>query len=158
MDTQQAPVVRPPGEGEVSWLGGFPHTTKLHGRETDGAVCVVECEAPRDGATPWHIHHRDDETFYVLKGEMIFYSEDDTTTATAGTLVHLRRGCRHAFVVESTNARFLVIGTPAIQDQFFRAAGTPEAVDGPPDFQRMAQIAAEYGVEILGPPPGQDGH
>lgn len=146
-------VVHESGEGPVAWLGGFPHRTRLAGEETDGTICVVECEAPRDSATPWHVHHRDDETFYVVAGEMAFHMEGDTTRAGAGTVVHLRRGVPHSFTVESERARFLVIGTPAIQDVFFQAAGAPTQDGETGDFGRMAQIAIEYGVEILGPPP-----
>jgi hypothetical protein len=57
----------------------------------------------------------------------------------------------------ATTARatgFLVLGTPANQDVFFHAAGTPTPHEGPDDFAHLAQIAAEHGVELLGPPPG----
>src|SRR5579875_1061476 len=145
MSTVAEPVVRGHDEGEVAWLGGFAHLIKLSGAETDNVICVVECDARRDDATPWHVHHEDDETFYVLEGEITFYSGESSTQASAGTLVHLRREIPHAFVVESETARFLVIGAPAKGDLFFREAGTPERQDGPPDIERMARVAAEYG-------------
>jgi len=154
MNGESRPLTRHAGDGEVAWLVGFPHTIKLSGSDTDGAVCVVECDAPRDAGTPVHVHHRDDETFYVLDGELTFFSDDETISAPAGTLVHLRRGVRHAFTVESERARFLVLGTPAVQDAFFRAAGTPARQEGPPDLERLHQAAESHGIELLGPPPG----
>jgi quercetin dioxygenase-like cupin family protein len=153
MRTTEMTLVRTAEQGEVTWLGGFAHTIKLSGAETGDALCIVECAARRDHATPWHVHRRDDETFYVLDGEMTFYSGDASVQAGAGTLVHLPRDVPHTFVVESERARFLVIGTPAIEDLFFTAAGSPQPQDGPPDFARLAQIALEHGIEILGPPP-----
>ena len=92
-----------------------------------------------------------------MEGELTFYTETDTIVATAGVVVHLRRETPHAFVVESERARFLVLGMPAYQDAFFQAAGTPTPESGPPDFARMAAIAAEHGIELLGPPPNVPG-
>ena len=68
------------------------------------------------------------------------------------------RGVPHAYRVESEQARWLVINNPAGFEQLVRAASepAPRAELPPPgqplDPAPLAQTAAEYGIEILGPP------
>jgi quercetin dioxygenase-like cupin family protein len=150
---QKRAVVRGPGEGETVWLGGFPHRVKLAGDETGDALAVVECDAEHGAATPVHVHHRDDETFYVAEGELAFVLGDERVRARAGSVVHLPRGVPHAFVVESQRARFLVVVSPAGHERFFAAAGAQQPLPLPPDPAALAATAAAYGVEFLGPPP-----
>ncbi|WP_407676868.1 cupin domain-containing protein [Phytohabitans aurantiacus] len=43
------------------------------------------------------MHPNEDETFYLLAGELEFLNGDQTFTAVAGDLVHIPRGTRHRF-------------------------------------------------------------
>lgn len=75
--------------------------------------------------------------------------------------MHVPAGAPHAFRVDSEVARFLDLTTPQ-HEGFMRAAGEPagERVlppQGPPDMEKLEAAAKEYGVEILGPPPGASG-
>jgi hypothetical protein len=65
----------------------------------------------------------------------------------------------HTFTVSSEQAKFLLVTEPAGFESFVRAAGEPAqklaippAATEPPDVARLAALAAEYGIEILGPP------
>jgi hypothetical protein len=78
--------------------------------------------------------------------------------AAAGAFVHIPAGSPHAFRIDSATARFLG-HTTARHEAFGRAAvgRTPERVvpaPGPPDMGQVVAAARQYGVEILGPPPG----
>ncbi len=55
--------------------GGFGKlaTLKAPNETTDGRVAVIEYLAPRGAGSPRHVHHREDEWFYVLEGELTFW-------------------------------------------------------------------------------------
>jgi quercetin dioxygenase-like cupin family protein len=126
---------------------------------SDGRVAVIEHLAPRGFGSPLHVHSREDEWFYVLEGELTFWVSGEATSAPAGSFVYGPRGIPHTFTVESERARFLLVTEPAGFDQFVRALSEPAtertlppADVAPPDPARLAAVAAEFGIEILGPP------
>ena len=46
---------------------------------------------------PMHIHHEDDEVWYVLSGRLAFRLDDEEVEAGAGEAVCARRGVAHTF-------------------------------------------------------------
>ena len=54
------------GEGEARWWMGGLATIKATGKETDGSYTLVEVLEP-EGEQPFHVHHREDEGFWVLE-------------------------------------------------------------------------------------------
>jgi quercetin dioxygenase-like cupin family protein len=65
------------------------------------------------GAEPPLHRHREDETFYVLDGEVTFTAAGDDHRASAGSIVYVPGGTAHTFQVHSGAARLLIFGTPA---------------------------------------------
>ena len=59
-------------------------TLKVGGDETGGALVLLEALAPPGGEPP-HIHHRKDESFYVLEGELTFEADGQQCTAAPGS-------------------------------------------------------------------------
>ena len=55
------------------------------GEDTGDQFALMEQVARKGNVPPRHIHHREDETFYVLEGEMTFAVGDETIKATPGT-------------------------------------------------------------------------
>jgi Cupin domain len=105
------------------------------------------------------VHHREDEWFYVSEGELTFWVGGDVIAAPAGSFVYGPRNVPHTFTVSSEEARFLLVTEPAGLEGFIRSLAEPAerlaippAPTEPPDIARLAQTAAEYGIEILGPP------
>jgi quercetin dioxygenase-like cupin family protein len=156
------PFARARDEGEAIWFFGELDTVLAPGERTGERLAVVEHEARRGHAPPWHRQPGDDETFYVLDGEITFWAGDrevPLTRATPGALVFVPRGTPHSFRVESPTARWLTISTAAGHERFYRAGGDaagartlpPEAA---PDIPRVEAAGRQYGVELLGPPPG----
>lgn len=153
------PVARAPGEGEALWFLGELAVIKIAGEATGGRFAVIESHAPQGDRSPLHVHTREDEWFYVLEGELRFWVGGRIIDAPAGSFVYGPRGVPHTFAVRSTEARFLVVAEPAGFDAFVRAVAEPAGShtlppppDGPPDMARLVKLAAEYGIEILGPP------
>ena len=156
---QLAPIALAPDEGEALWAFGFLATVKASGETTDGRVAVIEHLGPRGAGSPLHVHHREDEWFYVLDGQLTLWVGGEVVNAPAGSFVYGPRDVPHTFIVASEQARFLLVTEPAGFDGFFRAASgpaarlaIPPAPTEPPDIEGLTALAATYGIEILGPP------
>jgi quercetin dioxygenase-like cupin family protein len=143
-------------EGRSIWVIGDRYTIKCDGNDTSGAFALIEAVVPPGNGPPPHIHSREDEAFYVLEGELVFYLEDRSFTATTGDWVTLARHSLHYFKnIGAKPARMLIMVTPAGLENFFRAVGR-EAIDGEPeagtptpeDIQKVLKAAPKYGLEI----------
>jgi quercetin dioxygenase-like cupin family protein len=154
-----APIVAGPGEGEHLWFLGVLATIKSSAETTGGAVAVTEHPAPQGSGSPLHVHSREDEWFYVIEGELTLWVGGETIVAPAGSFVFGPKGIPHTFLVSSPEARFLLVTEPAGFEQFMRAVGEPAvrieippAATEPPDVAALTAVAAEFGIEIAGPP------
>ena len=127
---------------------GAPAWIKASGETTDGRVAVIECvDGPRDGS-PLHRHTREDEWFYVLEGQLTLWVGGETITAPQGSVAFAPNDVPHTFVVSSPEpARYLMVVQPAGFEHFVRAASQPGV-----EMNDLDGIAADYGLEILGPP------
>ena len=141
-------LVRQAGDGRVSVL--------VAGEETGGRFALLETVEARGGEPPRHLHHWEDETVYVLEGELKVCVGGEWATAPAGTAVFLPRGVEHSFVVTTDDARLLVIVVPAGIEGLYCELGGQERGTAP-ELERLVTAAARYGVEITGPPPSAEG-
>jgi len=149
----------PSGEGKPLYLVGDLYTFKVTGEETNGALGLWEAVIPPQAGPPPHIHHREDESFYVLEGEIEFLEDERTFLAGAGSFVHIPRGTLHRFKnVGTKSSRALMMVMPAGLEKMFEEIATP-ATDpsapppppGPEDVEKLLAVAPKYGLEI--PPP-----
>jgi len=153
----QAVVLRP-GEGEATWFLRTRMTIKATGESTNGGFGLTEVVIPPGFSPPMHVHHREEESFYLIEGELTVRCGDETFSATPGTFVTLPRDVPHTFVVESdTPVRMLNMMTPGGGEHFFVEAGRPALTDGLPpagplEIDRLKQASVKYGWEIVGPP------
>lgn len=153
--------MRAPGEGPAVWSLGGRFTTKLGGAEGEGRFTLVESLAFQSTEPPLHIHHREDEAWYVLDGKMTFYIGDEVLEATAGSFVFAPRGIPHTFTVDVEPTRVLVFASPAGFEQFALELGEPAAGDERPAGlslpapEVLGPVAERYGIEVVGPPRRQ---
>jgi quercetin dioxygenase-like cupin family protein len=154
-----APIALQPGEGDARWFLGFLVTIKSTAETTNGRVAVVEHLGTRGLGSPLHVHRNEDEWFYVTEGELTFWAGGEVVVAPAGSFVYGPRDVPHTFSVTSDQARFLLVTEPAGFEGFMRALSEPaQALTLPPPAlqppapELMIATAAEYGIEILGPP------
>jgi quercetin dioxygenase-like cupin family protein len=149
------------GEAEALWFFGELQHVLASREQTGERFCVVEHAGPQGLSPPWHRQPGDDETFYVLDGEMTFWVSEPREPfcrCGPGSLVFVPRGTPHSFQIASARARWLSIGTPAGHERFYRAGGEPatERTLPPPRVPEMATVETAgraHGVELLGPPP-----
>ena len=147
-----------PGEGRSLWvLGSQLLTYKVTADQTGGAYSLFEGTVPPQEGSPPHIHHREDESFYVVDGEFEFLKDGETVRAGAGSLVYVPKGTLHAFKnVGEEKGRLLLSQTPGgLHERFFEEIGEeatdmtmPPDAEGPPDDVRIVAVAARYGTEI----------
>ena len=103
-----------------------------------------------------YVHHREDEWFYVIEGELTFWVGGRIIKAPTGPFVYGPREIPHTFTVTSPQARSLVVTEPAGFEKFMRALGEPAAAHTIPPASvplpgrdRIMAAAAEFGLEIL---------
>jgi hypothetical protein len=113
-------------------------------------------------APPPHVHHREDESFYLQEVGLTLQAGDQTLSASGGDFVHVLRGIVHSFRNTSTmNAKMLVLVTPAGLERFFEEAFDPAPERGgvPPLpsealIAPLMTVAPKHGIEILLPAAG----
>jgi quercetin dioxygenase-like cupin family protein len=145
----------PPGKGPTIQgpLGG-PLTFKARGEQTGGRLTALENVIPPGEGPPLHTHTAEDESWYVLEGELRFLVGAELFNAPAGTFLFAPRGMPHTFQnVGDQPARLLILFNPSGIEQFFDQFA--EVADGQSVPSAFQQIGASVGMEVVGPPLAQ---
>src|SRR5215472_5089259 len=133
----------------------------ITGEQTGGAFFVAEVSVVPGGGNPPHIHHREDECFYLQEGTLTIQVDGKTQTTSAGDFIRLPRGVAHSFVNNgNVDAKVLLVVAPAGLEKFFEEAFYPvedRSAGMPPmtgEFMaRLLEVAPKVGLEFL--PPAQ---
>lgn len=152
---QQPPYVNTREDAEFRFLG-IPTLMRSTAETTAGAFGLMEHWAmPVGFASRYHTHHREDESFYVLEGEIRFVSNGKWLKAGPGTFVYGPREIPHGFkVIGHSPARMLLMCTPGGFEGFVVEQKTPITDPPyPPDMGKLMTLAAKYGIDIHGPLP-----
>ncbi len=146
------PYINTAEESPVFFLG-IPTILRASGTTTGCAFGLVEHLAVPPGfSSPYHTHHLEDESFYVLEGEIAILCGDTWTRAGAGSFVFGPREIPHGFTVLGNKpVRMLLLCSPCGFEQF--VAELSEAAPTPPDMVRLVQVAEKYQISIHGPLP-----
>jgi quercetin dioxygenase-like cupin family protein len=159
-ETTQRPTLAPAAvrkdEGEARWWFGSLAVLKTTAADTGGQLTIVEVTEPPGLEAPLHVHHRDDEGFWILEGDVTFQVGDMTIEASAGDFVFGPRDIPHRFTVGDAGCRMLFIMVPGGLEDVIRATSEParsRTVPPPPeeepDIDRLKSIVAEHGYELL---------
>ncbi len=142
-------------EQDAVWWQGALFTIKGRSEGTGGALGLVEANFWSGMTTPLHVHHREDEAFYILEGQIRFRRGDEEFTADAGAFVFGPREVAHSFKVLEGGARALVLVTPGGLEHMFVEGGVPVTA-GPPtreyDVEHAIALSRKYGFDVIGPP------
>lgn len=147
-------------EGRAFWFLGTLVRITATGADTNGAFTLLEQLAPAGFGPPLHVHHVEDEAFYLLEGHATFYCGGQELAAGPGTYVFLPKGVPHAFRVSDAGpARLLQWTLPAGFDAFVEELGEPapaRVIPPPsaPPVARLLALAPKYHFTVIGPPPG----
>ena len=145
------PILTPADGGKPVNILGIPMLIRIHGRDTNGTVSVVESHDVPGGGPPPHIHHREDETFQILEGDYEWTVGGKTFIAQSGATIFAPRGVAHTYrYLGQTPGRLMCVITPAGFEGFFEEIGamSPQQQQ---DIPRVLEIAKKFGLEILPP-------
>ena len=122
---------------------------KISGSDSNGGIAIFEQTSLSQGkGTPLHVHHFQNEIFYVLEGNYFFKVGDDEFHLSAGDSIFLPQKIPHAWTQVSAFGKMEVIFQPAGKmEQFFV---TVAALDHTPTKQEMANIFLDNEMEIVG--------
>ena len=111
-----------------------------------GLTALVERRASSRGLMPPLHAHAESVSYYVDRGELTFFIEDEVVRASAGDVVVVPARAAHTYRTESDHVRWLVLGAARV-----RAALTDLALASPgsTDGSRAAPLR---GMTILAAP------
>jgi mannose-6-phosphate isomerase-like protein (cupin superfamily) len=154
INLQSARALTTPPRGFLSFLAYI----RGNGRDTGGLHLIELVVAPGD-ASPWHVHHDEDEWFYVIEGELDVIVGDSRSHLVPGSFAYGPRDIPHGFRSSGAMpARFLMITVGASFSDFIAEMSEPAAeavLPGPVeiDVPKLVAAAKRYGMDILGPLP-----
>lgn len=152
------PILRKPTEGRTIAVVGDLYRFLATGDETDDKYAMFEAIVPPGGGPPPHAHSREEESFYVLEGEITITVGDQKIVATAGTFANMPIGSLHSFKnATDKTARMIISVAPAGLEKMFFEVGLPVKLgETPPppteaEIAKLLAVAPNYGVQIKVP-------
>jgi mannose-6-phosphate isomerase-like protein (cupin superfamily) len=153
------PVTVRSGQGEARWWFGALAEFKATAADTGGQLSIVEVTEHPNAEAPLHVHHRDDEGFWILEGDATFYVGDETIHASAGDYVFGPRDIPHRFTVGPRGCRMLFIMVPGGFEDLVRATSEPaprrtlpppdDDEPSPEEIEGIKAVVEELGYELL---------
>jgi quercetin dioxygenase-like cupin family protein len=160
-DTTNAPYIRRVGGDASIWYVGHLFTFLAESHDTGGQFSLLDMIIRQGLEPPPHTHQHEDESYYILDGNITFMVGHQTFDAQSGDFVYLPRGVQHGFRLITPQARALVWINPASLEAAFREMGEPAQTlalppvpAGPPDIARMLTVFGRYGVQFAPPSAG----
>lgn len=140
----------------VCWLGEEGRFL-LNKEDTGGLYSFYQITTQPGSGPPLHIHETADEAFFVNAGTYEFEVGGVTEVIPTGTVIFGPRGVPHRFRnIGEEPGQLLVIATPGGVENFFIGLSKLVA-DGPPDWDKMAELARSNEMQGFRPPPGTHG-
>ena len=145
----------PPGGGHAWWVYGDKDIIKVTTKETGGALTFMETVIPPHAGPPLHIHHRENEAFYVLDGDIKVVDNGREFQVTTGAFVYMPQESVHRFEnVRDVPSTILLFFVPGGFEGYLTEMGDPviegqDPPSGPIDLEKAARIGAKYGLEIV---------
>ncbi len=142
---------------ESVWYSGWLMTFLATTEDTQGRFTLIEGVGRKENVPPPHIQHREDETFYVLEGEMTVTVGGQKINGTPGTVIFAPRDVVHSFEINSEQLRMAVLLTPAGLEGYFKECSVPApAMTLPPpaevpysEIQKLMDVGTKYGLEWI---------
>ncbi|HVT26597.1 MAG TPA: cupin domain-containing protein [Lacipirellulaceae bacterium] len=160
MSTELLPQNVAVTEGPAFWFLNNLCIVKATSESTGGSFSMVYQITPPGHATPYHLHHSEDEAFYVLDGEFTFVSNGTKIVIGPGGYIFLPRGIPHGIRASaSVPSTMLVLAMPGtgfvgmMQEMAVPATERVLPVPTQPDVERLTKVCAKYQIDILGPLP-----
>lgn len=150
-----SPTTRVPSGADERRFLGLPTWIKADRGSTDGHFSLIEQVIPPGFESPWHVHRSEDESFYVIEGQVRVILEGGSRLLQAGDCAFGARGVPHGFRIEGdTPARLLLMTTGSDFADFITETSVPgDAPPAAPDMALLVSAAERHNIAILGPLP-----
>jgi quercetin dioxygenase-like cupin family protein len=138
---------------EELYLMGGKFNRMISSNDTGGELLAYNTVRYEKGGPAFHVHHSQDEWFYIISGEFIAQVGEDKFSLKAGDSAFAPRKIPHAFAkVSEGEAQMLVLFQPAgSMEDFFRQM-SKLGKNIPKDQEPLKELWRAYGMEIVGPP------
>lgn len=138
---------------ELLIMGG-QFDCKVSSKDTNGELLIYDTIRQEKGGPALHLHHKQDEIFYVIKGEFIIQVGDDTFTLKPGDTAFAPRKVPHAFAkTNDGEAQMLVMFQPAgTMEDFFKQMSKLGSAIPKNQQETLKELWRTHGMEIVGPP------
>jgi mannose-6-phosphate isomerase-like protein (cupin superfamily) len=140
--------------GEPRWFFGALARVRASAADTNGQYSMLELEMPPNLEAPLHVHHTEDEGFYVLDGSATIYVGDESVELGPGEHAFGPRDIPHRFSIGPDGARMIWVLTPGGFEDFVHEASVPAERLTPPPPEvgppaDIAEIVLRHGKELL---------
>ena len=144
-----APKIVGPKDGKAGFLGSIGVRFMTFGDETGERFSLVEHPmGPRALAAPLHLHTREDEYSYVVKGRMGALLGDEVVYAEEGDYVYKPRNQWHTFWNAGDEPCYILeIISPAGFEDFFKELSDMGGVANA-DPETLTALNERYGLEM----------
>ncbi len=144
-------------EGEARWWFSGLAVIRATAADTGGLMTIVEMTEQPGEEAPLHVHHREDEAFYILDGSATIHVGDESFEVGPGDYVFAPRDIPHRYSIGDEGCRFLFICTPGGGfENVVRGMSVPAQrrtlpppSDEEPDWGHVAAVAEANGCELL---------
>jgi quercetin dioxygenase-like cupin family protein len=141
------------------WYGDQLITFLAIGADTAGRFALLRVHGSQGAASARHYHAGEDETLYLLEGELTVTAGGQELQAGPGDTVTIPRSLEHSIRHDSPEVRYLLHFSPAGFERYFHEMSAPvEYLARPPhpaplERARMVATAARYGCVVTGLDP-----
>ena len=149
------PVAVGKDAGNARWWFGSLAVIKATAADTGGQMAIIEITEPPGAEAQLHVHHREDEGFWLLEGSATFEVGDTTIKAEAGDYLFGPRAIPHGYTVGPAGCRMLFIMIPGGIEEFIIETSEPAAsrtlpppLEEEPDWEGLAVRAHAYGIAL----------
>jgi mannose-6-phosphate isomerase-like protein (cupin superfamily) len=150
-------IVAKPGENRSPnvRLPGQKTDCKVTSEDSGGACSIFGLVVPTHSGPPLHVHHREDEWYYVLAGEFIFEVGDEKFNLPTGSSIWAPREAKHRWANSgATDGNLILTCLPGGFEKFFEELGKFPSLNSPDpeEMHKIHELHAKFGMELLGPP------
>ncbi len=149
-DASQAHV--PAGEGERLSFMGMDLIWKITSKMSGGSLCSFIQVAPPGTGVPLHVHHNDDEFFFLLEGSLRMLVGEEAFTMEVGDTVLLPKGKAHAFLATGDMPAHVLMTLSLSAGSDYESMFAGLVGVAPTDLERILGVCAANNVEFITPP------
>ena len=138
-------------QASLTIWGLIPLAIKLSGNDTGGELLVFQHTDMGKGGPPKHVHHDQDEWFYVVKGEFAAEIGDERFVLRPGDSLFAPRRVPHAWahIGEGPGTLITTVSPVGTFEDFILDTAKHPTLPSP---EEIARTFAAHNMTVLGPP------